>query len=130
LTFTTFSHIHIDSFSLRNRLLVHEPEKRLGANGAAEVKSHPFFQGVDWENLALQKAAFVPQPESINDTSYFVSRFSESSCSDTETGNNSGSNPDSGDEVGIWKLHPFLSRYSICNHRIYRKLFFLLLCVF
>jgi hypothetical protein len=47
----------------------------------------------------LQKAAFVPQPESINDTSYFVSRFSESSCSDTETGNNSGSNPDSGDEL-------------------------------
>ncbi|XP_023644926.1 probable serine/threonine protein kinase IRE4 isoform X2 [Capsella rubella] len=84
---------------LINRLLVHEPEKRLGANGAAEVKSHPFFQGVDWDNLALQKAAFVPQPENIADTSYFVSRFCENSCSDSETDNNSGSFPDSGDEL-------------------------------
>ncbi|ESQ30953.1 hypothetical protein EUTSA_v10011200mg [Eutrema salsugineum] len=84
---------------LINRFLVHEPEKRLGANGAAEVKSHPFFQGVDWENLALQKAAFVPQPESIDDTSYFVSRFSEKSCSDSETDNNSGSCSNSGDEL-------------------------------
>ncbi|CAH2035750.1 unnamed protein product [Thlaspi arvense] len=84
---------------LINRFLVHEPEKRLGANGAAEVKSHPFFEGVDWENLALQKAAFVPQPESIDDTSYFVSRFSERSCSDSETDNNSESDPNSGDEL-------------------------------
>ncbi|KAL1207744.1 putative serine/threonine protein kinase IRE4 [Cardamine amara subsp. amara] len=82
-----------------NRLLVHEPEKRLGANGAAEVKSHPFFRGVDWENLALQKAAFVPQPESIDDTSYFVTRFGEKSCSDSDTDNNSSSFPDSGDEL-------------------------------
>ncbi|XP_010479075.1 PREDICTED: probable serine/threonine protein kinase IRE4 isoform X1 [Camelina sativa] len=85
--------------NLINRLLVHEPEKRLGANGAAEVKSHPFFRGVDWDNLALQKAAFVPQPESIADTSYFVSRFCENSCSDSETDNNSESFPDSGDEL-------------------------------
>uniref|UniRef100_A0A1J3K018 non-specific serine/threonine protein kinase n=1 Tax=Noccaea caerulescens TaxID=107243 RepID=A0A1J3K018_NOCCA len=84
---------------LINRLLVHEPEKRLGANGAAEVKSHPFFQGVDWENLALQKAAFVPNPESIDDTSYFVQRCSDKSCSDTESDNNSESYPNSGDEL-------------------------------
>ncbi|KAH0862456.1 hypothetical protein HID58_079667, partial [Brassica napus] len=84
---------------LINRFLVHEPEKRLGANGAAEVKSHPFFRGVDWENLAMQKAAFVPQPESIHDTSYFVSRFGEKSCSDSDTDNDNESYPNSGDEL-------------------------------
>ncbi|VVA92729.1 unnamed protein product [Arabis nemorensis] len=84
---------------LINRLLVHEPEKRLGANGAAEVKAHPFFQGVDWENLTVQKAAFVPLTESIVDTSYFVSRFSEKSCSDSDSDNNSESYPNSGDEL-------------------------------
>ncbi|KFK36169.1 hypothetical protein AALP_AA4G087000 [Arabis alpina] len=81
------------------RLLVHEPEKRLGAKGAAEVKAHPFFQGVDWENLTLQKAAFVPLTEGIADTSYFVSRFSEKSCSDSDSDDNNESCPNSGDEL-------------------------------
>ncbi|KAJ7009101.1 LOW QUALITY PROTEIN: hypothetical protein NC653_007669 [Populus alba x Populus x berolinensis] len=61
---------------LINRLIIHNPSQRLGANGSTEVvKAHPFFRGVDWDNLALQKAAFVPNPNSVDDTSYFVSRF-------------------------------------------------------
>ena len=28
-------------------------------------------QGIDWSNLAKQKAAFIPQPEDMDDTSYF-----------------------------------------------------------
>ena len=27
------------------------PMLRLGANGAEEIKSHPFFSGVDWQKL-------------------------------------------------------------------------------
>ncbi|GER47942.1 kinase [Striga asiatica] len=60
---------------LIDRLLVHNPDERLGAKGASEVKAHSFFSGVDWDNLTLQKAAFVPQPERMDDTSYFVSRY-------------------------------------------------------
>ncbi|KAH6765050.1 Protein kinase superfamily protein [Perilla frutescens var. frutescens] len=60
---------------LIDRLLVHDPNERLGAGGASEVKAHSFFAGVDWDNLTLQKAAFVPQPERMDDTSYFVSRY-------------------------------------------------------
>ncbi|XP_050233224.1 probable serine/threonine protein kinase IRE4 isoform X2 [Mercurialis annua] len=65
---------------LINRLITHDPDQRLGANGSSEVKSHPFFRGVDWDNLALQKAVFVPSLDSADDTSYFVSRFSQLSC--------------------------------------------------
>ncbi|GFP92684.1 probable serine/threonine protein kinase ire4 [Phtheirospermum japonicum] len=64
-----------DAQDLIDRLLVHNPDERLGARGASEVKAHPFFSGVDWDNLTLQKAAFVPQPERMDDTSYFVSRY-------------------------------------------------------
>ncbi|KAK6131184.1 hypothetical protein DH2020_035071 [Rehmannia glutinosa] len=60
---------------LIDRLLVHNPDERLGAKGASEVKAHSFFSGVDWDNLTIQKAAFVPQPERMDDTSYFVSRY-------------------------------------------------------
>lgn len=69
---------------LIDRLLVHDPSQRLGANGASEVKEHRFFKGVDWDNLALQKAAFVPQPDSIDDTSYFVSRYNSDGARDDD----------------------------------------------
>ncbi|CAN0905806.1 Probable serine/threonine protein kinase IRE4 [Linum grandiflorum] len=66
-----------DAQDLIERLLIHNPDQRLGANGPSEVKSHPFFRGVDWENLASLEAAFVPVPDGADDTSYFLSRFSQ-----------------------------------------------------
>jgi hypothetical protein len=36
-----------------------------------EIRSHPFFRGIDWENIRKQRAPFVPQLTSITDTSYF-----------------------------------------------------------
>ncbi|CAI9284193.1 unnamed protein product [Lactuca saligna] len=67
---------------LINRFLIHDPNQRLGAHGSSEVKSHPFFNGVNWDTLAMQKVAFIPQPDGIDDTSYFISRHS---CSSTGT---------------------------------------------
>jgi len=58
---------------LLDRLLEPDPERRLGHRGAAEVKMHPWFCGVDWAGLARQKAAFVPEPSDETDTSYFLS---------------------------------------------------------
>ena len=58
---------------LIDRLLEPDPEQRLGHRGAAEVKMHPWFIGVDWAGLARQKAAFVPVPSHETDTSYFLS---------------------------------------------------------
>ncbi|XP_076905899.1 putative serine/threonine protein kinase IRE4 isoform X2 [Bidens hawaiensis] len=62
-----------------NKFLIHDPNERLGAHGASEVKAHPFFKGVNWDTLSMQKVAFVPHPSGIDDTSYFVSRHSHSS---------------------------------------------------
>ena len=55
-----------------DRLLHPNPHRRLGANGAGEVKAHPFFEGVDWENLLETKLMFLPEPDSETDTGYFV----------------------------------------------------------
>ncbi|VFQ87216.1 unnamed protein product [Cuscuta campestris] len=64
-----------DAQSLIDCLLTEDPNQRLGANGAAEVKEHPFFRNINWDTLARQKAAFVPSSENALDTSYFTSRF-------------------------------------------------------
>jgi len=37
--------------SLLIGLLQKDPKKRLGFNGAEEVKNHPFFKGIDWDDL-------------------------------------------------------------------------------
>lgn len=63
-----------DAKDLIDKLLTEDPNSRLGANGSAEVKRHPFFKNINWDTLARQKAAFVPTPESPHDTSYFTSR--------------------------------------------------------
>ncbi|XP_057758496.1 probable serine/threonine protein kinase IREH1 [Arachis stenosperma] len=61
---------------LIDRLLTEDPNQRLGARGASEVKEHVFFKDINWDTLARQKAAFVPASESALDTSYFTSRYS------------------------------------------------------
>ncbi|XP_016467982.1 putative serine/threonine protein kinase IRE4 [Nicotiana tabacum] len=81
----------LEAQDLIDRLLVHDPNLRLGAKGASEVKAHQFFRGVDWDNLALQKAAFVPQTDGVDDTSYFVSRYGLSGVQDGEDCNDSAS---------------------------------------
>lgn len=41
--------------------------------GTTEVKMHMFFVGLDWNGLLRQKAEFIPQLETDEDTSYFDS---------------------------------------------------------
>lgn len=43
--------------------------------GAYEVKQHQFFRSLDWNGLLRQKAEFIPQLESEDDTSYFDSGY-------------------------------------------------------
>eukprot|EP00929_Paragymnodinium_shiwhaense_P018708 TRINITY_DN1298_c2_g1_i1.p1 TRINITY_DN1298_c2_g1~~TRINITY_DN1298_c2_g1_i1.p1 ORF type:complete len:352 (+),score=90.50 TRINITY_DN1298_c2_g1_i1:70-1125(+) len=39
------------------RLLESDPAARLGANGAEEVRSHAWFEGLDWASVSVQKAS-------------------------------------------------------------------------
>lgn len=47
-------------------------DDRLGRlGGAAEIKRHPFFRGVDWNGLRRIRAPFEPKLSSNIDTQYF-----------------------------------------------------------
>ena len=51
--------------------MINNPNKRLGKNGADEIKKHKFFEGFDWNNILKMKAPFVPNLKNEYDTSYF-----------------------------------------------------------
>jgi serine/threonine protein kinase len=76
----------VEARDLITRLLEAEPGRRLGARGAAEVKAHPFFRGVDFEHIRNTPPAFVPQFAAADDTSYFSSRKAVGSLSLDEEG--------------------------------------------
>ncbi|XP_016535820.1 microtubule-associated serine/threonine-protein kinase 2 isoform X9 [Poecilia formosa] len=63
-----------DAQDLIAKLLRQNPLERLGTGGAFEVKQNPFFTDLDWNGLLRQKAEFIPQLESEDDTSYFDTR--------------------------------------------------------
>ncbi|KGL74082.1 Serine/threonine-protein kinase greatwall, partial [Tinamus guttatus] len=52
-------------------LLTIDSAKRAGLK---ELKCHPLFHGVDWDNLQHQTMPFIPQPDDETDTSYFEAR--------------------------------------------------------
>ena len=52
--------------------MMSDPNERLGKNGPEEIKSHPFFKGVDWDNIRNNmKPPFIPDIENDYDTKYF-----------------------------------------------------------
>ncbi|KAK4441577.1 Serine/threonine-protein kinase tricorner [Sesamum alatum] len=52
-------------------------DKRLGSNGADEIKAHPWFKGVDWDSIYNMEAAFLPEVKDELDTQNFE-KFEES----------------------------------------------------
>ena len=60
--------------NLMDRLMCYDPTKRLGANGAQEVKAHPFFEGIEWETITTNEASFVPNVTDPESTDYFDAR--------------------------------------------------------
>ena len=51
--------------------MINNSNNRLGKNGAEEIKKHPFFNGVDWDNIRNSKPPFIPILKNEYDTSYF-----------------------------------------------------------
>ncbi|EGR32878.1 protein kinase domain protein [Ichthyophthirius multifiliis] len=50
-----------EAADLIKKLLETDYLKRLGANGAKDVKEHPFFKGVEWTKLRSMKAPIQPK---------------------------------------------------------------------
>ena len=63
-----FSH---EAWDFMKSLMVTDTRERLGANGAEEVKKHPFFDGIDWDKVTKNEAAFIPQVSDPESTDYF-----------------------------------------------------------
>ncbi|XP_075282262.1 ribosomal protein S6 kinase alpha-5 isoform X2 [Opisthocomus hoazin] len=63
------------------RLLMKDPKKRLGCGptDADEIKQHPFFQNMNWDDLAAKKvpAPFKPVIRDELDVSNFAEEFTE-----------------------------------------------------
>uniref|UniRef100_A0AAY4DHT2 non-specific serine/threonine protein kinase n=1 Tax=Denticeps clupeoides TaxID=299321 RepID=A0AAY4DHT2_9TELE len=95
-----------DSQELITLLLRQNPLERLGTGGAFEVKQHQFFHNLDWNSLLRQKAEFIPQLESEDDTSYFDTRSERYHHLETEE-------EDTNDE----EFNVELRQFSSCSHR-------------
>ncbi|KAF1638516.1 Microtubule-associated serine/threonine-protein kinase 4, partial [Eudyptes filholi] len=96
-----------DAQDLITLLLRQNPLERLGTGGAYEVKQHQFFRSLDWNSLLRQKAEFIPQLESEDDTSYFDTRSEKYHHMETEE------EDDTNDEDFNLEIRQF----SSCSHR-------------
>jgi len=67
------SHLSNNVKDLLSKLLAKDPNKRLGFNGAEEIKKHPFFNTLKWDDvLALKKTPpFVPMLTRAIDLRHF-----------------------------------------------------------
>ena len=72
-------HVLKDDVSLIQQLLVREPEQRLGSGpeDALDVMRHPFFKGINWDDLYHKRTPvpFLPQIQSDRDVSNFDNEF-------------------------------------------------------
>lgn len=66
---------------LLKKLLTKDASKRLGHNGAKEIKDHPWFEKLNWEQLLNKKVKppFMPKLSSDIDITNFDVEFT--SCS-------------------------------------------------
>ena len=77
-SYTTVSE---EAKDVMSKLMTIEPKTRLGSNinelhssAGAEIRAHPWFNGINWETLLEDQAQFIPAPQNPEDTEYFDAR--------------------------------------------------------
>ncbi|KFO64524.1 Microtubule-associated serine/threonine-protein kinase 1, partial [Corvus brachyrhynchos] len=103
-----------DAQDLISKLLRQNPLERMGTGSAFEVKQHRFFKDLDWNGLLRQKAEFIPQLESEDDTSYFDTRSERYQHLDSEE--EEDTNDD--DHVEIRQFSSCSPRFSKSFHKV------------
>ncbi|PLB48028.1 putative serine/threonine protein kinase [Aspergillus steynii IBT 23096] len=85
LTFPSSDVVPPAARDLLTRLLDRDPQRRLGANGAAEIKSHHFFANIDWRKLLQRKyePSFRPNVLDARDTANFDREFTQEAPQDS-----------------------------------------------
>ena len=72
-------YLNEDAIDLISKLLVFEPKKRLGygKDGTENIKNHPFFEEINWDDIWNKKIVppFKPELEDELDLKYFDSQF-------------------------------------------------------
>ncbi|SCU77319.1 LAFA_0A01068g1_1 [Lachancea sp. 'fantastica'] len=84
---TELEFISLEAKDLIKKLLVVNPNERLGANDVQDIFQHPYFKDVDWESLYEETGSFVPDVAHPESTDYFDLRgaqLEDFSDSDTE----------------------------------------------
>ena len=70
-----------ESVDIIKRLLVLNPNERLGANSVEEIMNHPWFDGVNLEN---EEPPFRPELQNEGDLCYFKQRYAFSAADDSD----------------------------------------------
>lgn len=72
-------HMPADSVSILEKLLTRDPARRLGSGptDAEEIKSHPFFRDINWDDMFNKRVPppFCPTLKNPSDTSWFDTEF-------------------------------------------------------
>ncbi|GMY23894.1 serine/threonine-protein kinase kipk2, partial [Fagus crenata] len=71
---------------LMRGLLIKEPESRLGfVKGAAEIKQHPFFEGLNWALIRCAVPPELPKSSDIESAATAAQKKESAKCNELET---------------------------------------------
>ena len=73
--------VYNEAKDLIKKFLILDPNKRLGSGpkGTENIKKHPFFKGINWENVWERKIRpkFIPELKDDTDLKYFDAMFTD-----------------------------------------------------
>ena len=77
--------ISYESVDFFKKIFVANPKKRLGTNGAQEIRNHPFFSDINWNDILNQKVKppFMPRISRPDETRYIHTEFLDEKAIDS-----------------------------------------------